>query len=284
MSSFKTRLTAFAAGAVIVTGTAVIATAPAHGESPSCGGTCADFFSYGPGSTPGSPSYLLDSYKQAQGTGNPLILFATNNTDPAQDFTIQTPEPLSDFYQAGLVLANIALHYGCMPGVNFAQCTDNGGDGTDDYAFEIQYAPFGAPTGQCAGLAATASSGEKVTLQPCGQSGKTLWIFDSPCYSTITTTSGGVVTGGTPSAGCRQLFASWTSFVAADNFPLLNGSDTTFSDPEALSYPDGASPLAMPRVSLDMQPLTVFSNGYGFPNGDVNDNQLWGARLGEATP
>jgi hypothetical protein len=38
--------------------------------------------------------------------------------------------------------------------------------------------------GQCVGVAATATAGEHVTLQPCGVSSKTLWIADSPASIT----------------------------------------------------------------------------------------------------
>jgi len=283
--SVKSKLLASAAALTLVGGVGfagVLTAGTASAETPSCGGTCIDFFNWGTGSTWTNASYLLDSYKQAQGTGNPLILFATNNTDPAEDFDVQAPEPVSDFFQAGLVTANFALHYGCEPTVNFAQCTGSGGEGVNDYAFEIQYAPFGAPTGQCVGVAATATAGEKVTLQPCGQSGKTLWVFDTPCFSSVVTTH-----GTHPGDLCRSrnfLLSEWESFVKDTHFPLLNGSDTTFSDPDALTYPNGASPTATPRVDLQLSALTTFSNSDGFPNGNINDNQLWGADFGGAQP
>jgi hypothetical protein len=288
--SVKSKLFASAAALTMVSGVGLagaLTAGTASAETPSAGSSAVDFFNFGTGSTYQSPSYLLDSYKQAQGTGNPLILFATNNTDPAEDFTAQTPEPVSDFFQAGLVTANLALHYGCLPGVNFAECTGTGGIGVNDYAFEIQYAPFGAPTGQCVGVAATATAGEKVTLQPCGQSGKTLWIFDTPCFSSVTEPNGS--TSGAPGDLCTAHrggypLAQWKSFIENTHFPLLNGSDTTFSDPDALSYPNGASPTSLPRVGLQLSALTTFSNSNGFPNGNINDNQLWGARFGEAQP
>lgn len=282
---FQRNLVAVAAALTLAGGVAAVATSgTAHAETPSCASQCVDLFDLGAGSSVGDPSYLLDSYKQAQGTGNPLILFALNNTDPAQDFTVQTPDPVSDFYQAGLVTADFALHYGCLPGVNFAQCTGSGGDGVNDYASEIQYAPFGAPTGQCVGVAATAAAGEKVTLQPCGQNGRTLWVLDTPCFTSVSVPP---ATTGKPAwdtSACPLVSSVWADVVKYDNFPLLNGSDTTFSDPEALTYPAGASPLAMPRVDLQLSALTTFSDSDGFPNGDVSDSELWGARFGETQP
>ena len=53
--------------------------------------------------------------------------------------------------------------------------------------FENAYAPFGVFSGLCSGVAATVFQGEGVTLQPCGVSGRTLWIVDSK--KTTSTTS-----------------------------------------------------------------------------------------------
>jgi len=111
-----------------------------------------------------------------------------------------------------------------------------------DAAYEVQYSPFGAPTGQCVGVAATATAGEHVTLQPCGVSAKTLWIADSAASIT-------------------------DSFV-----PLINAStpDADASDPLALTYPAGASPLDTPRPVLEVDNLQENS-------GQVPASQLWSA-------
>jgi len=269
--SVKSKLFAAAAALTMVGGVGVagaLTAGTASAETPSCGPTCIDLFNFGPGSTYHNPSYLLDSFKQGQATGTPLILFATNNTDPAQDWQAQSPEPVSDYLQAGLVGDSVALHYGCLAGLDFQQCSGTGGIGVDDYAFEIEYSPFGAPTGECAGVAATATAGEHVTLQPCGVSGKTLWIWDTPCVNS----SGNV---------CQS---NWYAFWVDHQFPLINGSDTNFSQPFVLTYPNGASPLNTPRAVLETENLTTFAAPTGYPNGDVNDNQLWGARFGTVAP
>jgi hypothetical protein len=66
--------------------------------------------------------------------------------------------------------------------------------------------------------------------------------------------------------------------------PLINGSDTNFSQPFVLTYPSGASPIQTPRPQLTVQNLTTFANSDGFPNGNVSDYQLWGADFGEVQP
>jgi hypothetical protein len=69
--------------------------------------------------------------------------------------------------------------------------------------------------------------------------------------------------------------------------PLINGSDTNFSQPFVLTYPNNGEPTSTPRPQLTVQNLqgsvqyTVTSGGEGgLEVGTVNDNQLWGADTG----
>ena len=285
--SVKSKLLATAAALTLVGGvgmTGVLTSGVASAETPSCGGGCIDLFNFGVGSTWTNPSYLLDSYKQEQAPGSPIILFATSNTDPAEDFVAQSPEPVQSYLQAGLVGLQVALHYGCVAGQDFSQCSGNGGQGVNDYAFEIEYSPFGAPTGQCVGVAATATAGEHVTLQPCGVSGKTLWIWDTPCFSTTSSGTLGNYCATFHKGKGSGAANAWQTFWKTFQVPLINGSDTNFSQPFVLTYPSGASPIQTPRPQLTVQNLTTFSNSDGFPNGDVSAYQLWGADFGEVQP
>lgn len=206
------------AAALAVAGGCVAGTLPANGETTECGQACVELFS-----DAFSSSYLLDSYKQGDVTGTPVILFTASNTDPAEDFTVDDQALVSAFYAEDLVSAAVDQHYG------------------DDTAYEVEYSPFGVPTGLCVGVAATAVAGEKVTLQPCGISGKAIWIADSPAS----------ITG---------------SFV-----PLINGSDTNFADPYVLTYPAGSNPNDQPRPQLYVTDLL---------SAQVPANQLWSAQGG----
>ena len=63
--------------------------------------------------------------------------------------------------------------------------------------------------------------------------------------------------------------------------PLINGSDTNFSQPFVLSYPNNGYPTDKPRPQLVVLNLTGFSNGISGPQvGTIDSNQLWGARFG----
>jgi len=79
------------------------------------------------------------------------------------------------------------------------------------YAFQVEVAPNGNPSAQCVGLAAPAANGEGVTKQPCGVNAQTLWIFD------------------------RNSGLGGNCLTTAVYCPLINGSDSNFSNPEALT-------------------------------------------------
>jgi HYR domain len=215
---------AAAAAVLAVTGWVGVAAAlPANAETAECGQSCVELFG-GLSATLNNPSYVIDSYKQGQATGTPIIQFPVSDADPSEDFTISDQGLVSAFYAKGQVSAAVDQHYG------------------DDAAYELEYSPYGALTGQCVGVAATAAVGEQVTLQPCGVSGGTVWIADSSASIT-------------------------ESFV-----PLINGSDTDFSDPFVLSYPPGSNPLDTPR------PVLYVDNLQQNTAGQVPDSQLWSAR------
>ena len=62
--------------------------------------------------------------------------------------------------------------------------------------------------------------------------------------------------------------------------PLINGSDTNFSNPYVLTYPQDSYPTDMPRPQLTTQTLQQFSNGGPVNGGTVNANQEWGGDFG----
>ena len=112
------------------------------------------------------------------------------------------------------------------------------------WAYEIEYSPLGVASGYCIGIGSTAVDGTPVALEPCGQSSKTVWVADS--YDTI----------------------------RGNYVPLINGSDTNFSNPYVLNYPGNVYPTDKPRPQLTTQTLSKYSNGTVF------DNQMWGANFG----
>ena len=259
--SIKSKVLAAAATLTLVGGVGVagaLSAGTASAATPSCGHSCLNLFSHQFGSFK-SPNYTVDVLRQGEKTGQPIILFRQANYDPALDWTVAFQGLVSDFLAAGLVSPTVALHYGCpSTSTVYSNClsTSNPNGFPDDPAFENEYAPFGVDSGLCMGVAATAFNDEGVTLQPCGVSSKTVWILDT--------------------------YDQYSFFTAFKNgIPLINGSDTNFSQPFVLTYPNDSVPTDKPRPQLVVTNLTGFSNGHGGPQlGTIDANQLWGATTG----
>jgi len=273
--SVKNKVLAAAASLTLVGGAGVAALATAgtaNAATPSCGSGCVDVYSAQFGNQ-ANPQFVMDSFKQGDVAGTPIILFRVSNADPAEDFTVDQEGAVSEFLAAGLVSSALALHYGCttavfgpdacvnaVPGGNGQ---GNHGTGADYEAFEYMYSPFGVQTGLCVGVGAAAVTGTKVTLQPCGLSGKTIWISTIPSSLEVTGTSP------SPSHSFQ-----WNGTLQ----PLINGSGVNFSQPESLTYPNSSYPTDTPRPELYTSNLLGFSQSTspGDPDlGSVNSNQLW---------
>ena len=280
--SIKSKVLATATTLTLVSGGGVasaLTAGPAAAGTPSCGNGCVNIFNKDfPQTSKGIGGAVIDVLRQGEKVGQPLILFRTANFDPAEDWSLAFQGQVSDFFAAGLVSSAVALHYGCAAGL-FTSCqtvidSDNDASSTpfsdgdevvvgtfpDLEAFEVEYAPFGVDSGLCMGVAATAFNDEGVTLQPCGVSSKTVWIqdfFDTQSRDTSPTFT---------------------------NIPLINGSDTNFSHPFVLSYPNGANPVDRPRAQIVVLNLTGFQapgNGGVLPEiSTVNSNQLWSDNFG----
>jgi hypothetical protein len=255
MSKIRSKILAFAATLTLaggVTAAGAVTAGTASAGTPSCGATCINTYpaEYA-GTSLGDPQFVVDVYRQGEKAGQPVILFRSSNADPAEDWVITDEDPASDFYAVGLLSSEMALEYGCTTGgtivVAGAEVPCNAG-ASDAAAWQDQYAPFGVESGLCMGVAATAFSGEGVTLQPCGASARTVWLEDTNANDKSPVTLDG------------------TEFWAA-----LNGSGTSFSNPLALTYAGNAYPTDKPRVQLVVDQLGQFSNGT--PNDD--NNQLW---------
>jgi hypothetical protein len=250
--SFKSKVLAAAATLTMVGGVGtmgVLTAGTAGAATPSCGPACINIFSRDFG-TFRHPNFTVDVLRQGAKVGQPVILFKTSNSDPALDWSLSFQGHASDFCAAGLVSALTCLHYG--GGATIATVGTTVIKYPDLPAWEVEYAPFGVDSGLCMGVAATASQNEGVSLQPCGVSGRTVWIGDS-------------------------LDNPFSFYV-----PVINGSNTNFSHPFVLTYPSNGYPTDKPRPQIQVRNLTGFTQPGGiFPViTSVNSNQLWSATFG----
>jgi hypothetical protein len=246
--SIKSKVLAAAATLTLVGGlgaAGALTAGSASAATPSCGSTCINIFSKQFG-THKKPNFVVDVWRQSARVGQPIILYRTANYDLAEDFSISFQGLTSDFCAAGLVSELTCLHYG--GGVTGVP------NGSPDLpAWEIQYTPLGQYTGLCLGVAETAFQNEGVSLQPCGVSGKTVWIGASPAFPVIPISRYDVA---------------------------INGSNTNFSHPFVLTYPKNGYPTDSPRPQLTVTNQTGFTRG-GIPFlGSVASNQLWSATFG----
>ena len=152
----KSKVFAAAATLTLVGGVSTVGMLSAAAATPSCGGTCIDIFSREFG-THRTPNFVLDVWRQGAKVGQPMILFRTSDTDPAEDINASFSGLTSDFFGAGLVSSAVELHYGAGLGLS---TTPPGGNGfPNDPAFELEYTPFGVGSGLCVGVASTAVQG-----------------------------------------------------------------------------------------------------------------------------
>jgi hypothetical protein len=249
--SIKSKVLAAAAAVTLIAGGgaagALTTAGPASAATPSCGGSCINLYPKVYSQTsPTQPQFVADVFRQGEKVGQPVILFRTANFDPAEDFTLAFQGTVQSFWQSGLVSSAVALRYGCVVGTSQFEFPTCAPAAVNDDAFEIEYAPFGVDSGLCIGVAAAAFAGEKVTLQPCGVSSKTVWIQD---------TNPG-------------------DFPAAPYYAAINGSGALFSNPLVLNYPDNGYPTNIPRPQLELRNLGGFSASV------ANDNEMWTAKFG----
>lgn len=255
--SIKSKAFAAAAALALIGGAASAGAPMAAATTPSCGSNCIDVFSKNFG-TFHHPAFVMDVLRQGAKSGQPVILFRTSNSDPAEDFTIANEGPVSSFFAAGLVTPALALHYGGLGcRVNITPCPA-GQNFPNDYAFEIEYAPFGVDSGLCVGTAGPAGQNTLVSLQPCGVTAETTWIADT-----------------VDSCPNNPLYFA--------EVPAINGSSNNFSHPPVLTYKANGFPTDSPRPQLFTANLTGFSQtggsgqcGTGSISGP-DSNQLWSA-------
>jgi hypothetical protein len=114
----------------------------------------------------------------------------------------------------------------------------------NDWAYQIEYAPDGVPSGMCVGVEHPAGDGTNVVLERCGSGGRTTWVVDA------------------------------NATLGNSNVPLINGSDTSVKDPYVLNFPGSAAPANMPTPQLTTWKLQRYANG------GVFNNQQWSADFG----
>ena len=224
--SIKRKVLTVAAALTVACGLSTAGTVAASAATPQCGSACIEVYSakfY----MPPNLGFVETVFLGIPVRGVPTVVSPASGSNPAQDLIVPLhgPVPVSQFYAAGMVSAAVNQHFGGEPAV------------------QIEYAPYGRPTGLCTAVATTAYQNEPLSLQPCSTPGVTVWILD--------------------------IADSPASFPPY--FPIVNGSDTDFVRPFAMTIL--GNPADRPFTPIIMQHLR------GIPD-RVPANQLWGRHPG----
>jgi hypothetical protein len=217
---FTKALYAVSAAAVITASfgaSAGVASAATHGkkDTVACGSNCVSIFSDQLGSSVTMNAFINGDTGVGGKTGTPVNMHVAGNFRPNGDFT---PSLTGFVFQYCGFLANdffsptsfICTHYPFFA------------------VIELNWSPFGNQSGWCAGVS-QATANRQVTLQPCGETAKTVWVADR-IHSTN---------------GTNCLIPASPPVSAGDpsvNFcPLINGGDTNFSQPLVLTLITGSN-------------------------------------------
>ena len=225
--SIKSKVLAAAAVLTVTGGLSAAGTVAASAATPQCTAAsqnCVEVYSM-KYAMPTSLGFVETVFLGIPVRGVPTVVRPASSSNPAEDLIIPLSGTVSQLYAQGMVSAAVNEHYG------------------SEHAVQIEYAPYGRPTGLCTAVAATAYQDEGLSLQPCSTPGTTVWIIDTADSPT----------------------------TAPAYFPIVNGSDTDFVHPFAMSIL--GNPAHQPVTPIIMQHLT------GNP-GSVPANQLWGSHFG----
>ena len=227
--SIKSKVLAAAGVLTLASGLSGMGTVAASAATPQCGKGCVEVYS-AKYATATSLGWVETVFLGIPVQGVPTEVRPASGSNPAEDLIIPTGAPVkvSTFYAQGMVSAAVNAHYGSEPAV------------------QIEYAPYGHPTGLCTAVAVTAYQNEALSLQPCSAPGTTVWIID---------------VNDSPATAAQK----------PSHFPIVNGSDTDFVHPFAMTI------LGNPAHHR-YTPI-ILRHLIGNPT-SVPANQLWGSAFG----
>jgi hypothetical protein len=163
--SITSKVLTAAVALALVGGFSAAGTRAAGAATKDCGGSCVDV------SSRPHPAQILDAQGGGAGhAGQSVVLASDSHASDGEDFTIDFAGQVTDFIRAGVISHGLAK-YGSLR------------------AYELQYSPGGSPTHNCLGVGAAPADSTPVALEPCGRTGRTVWIC-APVGSYFTLISG----------------------------------------------------------------------------------------------
>jgi hypothetical protein len=147
--SIKRKVLAAAAVLTLASGLSTMGTLAASTATPQCGNACVEVYS-AKFATPTSLGFVETVFLGIPVRGVPTEVRPASSSNAAEDLIVPLGGPVhvSQFYADGMVSAAVNEHYG------------------SELAVQIEYAPYGKPTGLCTAVATTAFQDEPLSLQP----------------------------------------------------------------------------------------------------------------------
>jgi hypothetical protein len=155
------------------------------------------------------PGYVSSVVTSRLRLTTPPVVLAPSGPYETEDFQVSDLGPASVLYHDGIVPLAVGANWG------------------NDPAYEYIYAPGGKASSLCLGIGSTAVQGTPVTLQPCGVTGRTVWVAMENSWSRVFT-------------------------------PLINGSDTRFFDPFVLTASSDSGQLTVAQLIVYLNRVPVY--------------------------
>jgi hypothetical protein len=208
--SIKSKIITAAAALALIVGVGAAGTPTANAATPNCGAGCFNLFSAF--STTANPEFVLGVSGPAQ-LGGAVIFAPESRTNPGEDFEVSDVATVHQLFLAGLFPSGLDALYSSLN------------------VFEIEFTPGGINSGFCVGVGSTPGFGTPVTLQPCGTTVKTFWIFDPQI-----------------------------TLGSAPYYALINGATTNFKHPYSLTALFQGLPLITAPLLPYSFPPTLFAH------------------------
>ena len=158
--SVKRRAVVGLAGLALAGGTCLtgIAAAPtAHAASLACASSCVSLYNQKFGSAD------VSAVSGGTAVAGQAVTLAAAAPSTTEDWKVDLTSNVAEFnaLAPGIISPTVVANYG------------------SDTLYEFEYAPGGTNSGLCLGIASGPRNGTKVTLRPCGQTARTLWVDDA---------------------------------------------------------------------------------------------------------
>jgi hypothetical protein len=147
--------------------------------------------------------FFTNNNNSIDAPNNPVNLSWANDNNPGQDWHLTFQYPVFVLYHLGFISAGMNLHYHFRP------------------AYEVMWTPYGVTSNLCRGVSRPAFAGERVTIQPCGNFPKTLWVVKDDYYNYGLYGGNALINGSTTNPSVPYVLTAGGSLWGGNPFATL---------------------------------------------------------------